>query len=364
MTIVLALAAGESRAQYYPGFGWGGWGGGGSTVQGGVARGLGYYNMGTGIMNEKDAEANAINADTVMRWNEYMFLAQQEANRREYLRRERLMRRDANSGDAAFQRVLKNPGERDIQNGDALNAILTQLNDPRIHSTSLRLINTPIPAKAIKEIPFENASEAVTISLHQLTGEGVWPLALQGETFAPERQAYQDAINRAVKEDEAGQLSPQTIQDVNLAAGQLRAKLEANKPADRRLYLEAVNYIKALYGMARMLEKPQVDKIIAELDSVKDTTLGNLLGFMHTYNLRFAPATTDAQRAVYTNLYPAMAQARDKVLAEADAANAPNAPNGARPPQNRDLSRSAPDFFQGMNLEHLQPRTSNDTNRP
>jgi len=363
MTIVLASAAGESRAQYYGGYGWGGWGGA-STVQGGIARGLGYYNIGAGVYNEQTAEANAINADTVMRWNEYMFLAQQEANRREYLRRERLVRRDANSGEATYQRILKTPNDRDIKNGDALNAILTQLNDPRIHSTSLRLINTPIPAKAIKEIPFENASEAVTISLHQLTGEGVWPVALQGEVFAPQRQAYQEAINRAVKEDEAGQLTPQTVQDVNLAAGRLRAQLEANKPPDRMLYIEAVNYIKALYGMARMLEKPQVDKILAELDSVKDTTVGNMLGFMHTYNLRFAPATTDAQRAVYSNLYPAMADARDKVLAETDAANAPNAPNGANPPQNRDLSRSAPDFFQGMNLEHLQPRTDNDANRP
>src|SRR5260370_38241796 len=93
-----------------------------------------------------------------------------------------------------------------------------------------------------------------------------------------------------------------------------RDKLEANKPADPRLYVEAINYIKALMGMARMLEKPQVEKLLAELDSVKGTTLGSLLGFMHTYNLRFAPATTPGQRTFYESLYTRLAGARDRRL--------------------------------------------------
>src|SRR5207247_4182337 len=60
---------------------------------------------------------------------------------------------------------------------------------------------TPISGKAIREIPFENASEAVTLCLDQLTGEEGWPPALQGETFALERQAYREAIARAEVSD-------------------------------------------------------------------------------------------------------------------------------------------------------------------
>ena len=367
MVVVLALAAGEARAQYYRGYGgygWGGWGGGGSTVQGNLARGLGAYNVGAGVYNEDTAVANSINENTVERWNEYMFLSQQEANRREYMRRGRIMKRDAKAGDAIYKRVRDNPDEHDIRNGDALNAILDQLTDPKVHSTALRLIKTPISGKAIREIPFENASEAVTISLHQLSGEEGWPVALQGETFAPERKAYQDAIGKAVKEDEEGKLSPQSLQAVNAAASQLRGKLEANKPADRKLYLEGVNYIKALIGMARMLEKPQVDKILAELDMVKETSLGSLLGFMHTYNLRFAPATTDAQGTVYENLYPLMAEARDKTLTEAGAGGNANANGNAPPPVARNNGRSPTDFFQGMHLDHLESRSNNDATKP
>src|SRR5262249_55581711 len=163
------------------------------------------------------------------------------------------------------------------QDGDALNAILSQITDPRIHSTALRLIRDPIKGEVIRKIPFSNASEAVTISLDQLSGEGGWPLALQGEACAPERKAYQAAVAKAIKEDEEGDLSSQTLQEINLATGRLRAKLEANKPADKIQYVEAINHIKALFGVSRMLEKPQVDKILAELDSVKETTLGSLL---------------------------------------------------------------------------------------
>ena len=54
---LLALAAGEARAQFYGGYGgyggWGGWGGGGSTVQGDFARGAGYLRHGRGAVQPR-----------------------------------------------------------------------------------------------------------------------------------------------------------------------------------------------------------------------------------------------------------------------------------------------------------------------
>ena len=111
---------------------------------------------------------------------------------------------------------------------------------------ALRTIKNPISGQVIREIPFESASEAVTLSLHQLTGEGKWPVALHGERFAAERKAYQEAIAKAVEEDGGmGNISPETLQSLNLAASRLRAKLVATKPASGSEYIEAANYIKA-----------------------------------------------------------------------------------------------------------------------
>ena len=102
---------------------------------------------------------------------------------------------------------------------------------------------------------------------------------------------------------------------------------------------EAANYIKALVAMSRMLQKPDVDKILAELDKVKETSLGSLLAFMHAYNLRFAPAKNAAQSAVYASLYPAMAAARDRILASLKDPGAAGTPAAGprRPPRNQSL---------------------------
>jgi len=353
MSALLATAVGEARAQYYPGYGsygWGGWGGTG-TVGGDMARGLGFYNMGAGIYNEQTAEANSINVDTVTRWNQYLYLSQQEANRREYLRMARRQQRDSTSGDLVYKRLLENPTPRDIADGDALNVVLDQITDPRIHSSSLRLATAPIKSEAIKSIPFENASEGISISLNQLAAKDTWPVALQGEKFAPEREAYQAAAEKALKEDEEGQISPQTLSELRGVISRLRAKLAANRPSDRTELVQAEDYVKALAGMARMLDNPQTDKVLGELEKVKNTSLGSLLGFMHTYNLRFGPATTTEQRAVYETIYPLMVEHRDKVVKGADL---PATPAGQ--------ARSHPtEFFRGMHLDHLEGKTPANT---
>lgn len=346
VAVILASAGGEAWAQYGYGWGWGGWGGG-STVQGDIARGLGFYAAGAGVYNERTAIANSINADTVMRWNQYMWLSQQEANRREYIRRARRGQRDTQAGEIMYQRLLNNPTPRDIDNGDALNVILDQVTDPRVHSSALRLAKDPISSDVIDDIPFENASEAVTVSLNQLSAKGAWPAALQGDNFAQERADYQQAIANALKEDEEGQISAKSLAAVQDAVGKLRVKYMMAPPADVKQKIEADNYVKTLSGMTRMLENPKVEKVIAEVQKVKQTTLGSLLGFMHTYNLRFAPATTPEQRVVYQQLYPMMVALRDKIVKPSE--NQPPAPATTT------ASKSHPtDFFQGLHLDKIK----------
>ena len=63
---------------------WGGWS---QTPQGALAQGMGHYYGGAGIFNERTAIADSINADTLMRWNDYMFQANTEAGRRYVSRR-------------------------------------------------------------------------------------------------------------------------------------------------------------------------------------------------------------------------------------------------------------------------------------
>jgi hypothetical protein len=176
-----------------------------------------------------------------------------------------------------------------------------------------------------------------------LTSKQDWPPALQGDQFAPDRKEYQDAVDQALKEDTAGEISAPTIQRVQAAAQRLRNKFEVKPPADRELRIPAENYLKALLGMSRMLEKPEVDKVLAELKKVKTTSLGNLISFMHIFNLRFGVADTPEAQQVYTELYPIMASYRDRILKDVE----PDTATAAR------ASKKQPtDFFQDMSLNH------------
>jgi len=345
---VLAIAPGDARAQYgyyyprgYGGYGWGGWG---STVEGSMARGLGYYAMGAGAYNRQTAVANAINANTIMQWNQYMYLSQLEANQREYARMARRQKRDSMTGEMLYQRFRDNPTDGDIEHGDALNVVLDQLTDPKIHSSALRLASAKLEGNAIDDIPFVHASDAVTLSLDRLTAKDGWPIGLRGPQFEAVRKAYQDAVARALDEDQKGDLSAETIQQVRNAAERLQTQLQASPPADRIEFNEAREYVKTLIGMALMLDKPNVDRILKELQNVKTTTLGSLLAFMHNYNLRFGAATTPEQRAVYHSLYPAMTAARDRILKDVQ---------DSGPAVARNTSSRPIDFFQGMHLENL-----------
>ena len=73
--------------------------------------------------------------------------------------------------------------------------------------------------------------------------------------------------------------------------------------------------------MARMLERPDIDKVLAELDTIQETTLGSLLVFMHTFNLRFGkPGDPGAACRLPGDLSPLDAL-RDRVLVAIDPKN-------------------------------------------
>ena len=80
---VLALPGVEAQAQW--GGHWWGWGGS-STVEGDYLRGLGFAASGMGQYNRDTAQAESINLDTAIRWNNYLAAVAKEQTR-EYVMR-------------------------------------------------------------------------------------------------------------------------------------------------------------------------------------------------------------------------------------------------------------------------------------
>ncbi|MFI5461671.1 MAG: hypothetical protein ACHRXM_40315, partial [Isosphaerales bacterium] len=321
--------------------------------QGSAARGLGALYAGAGTYNERTAIARSINVDTWTRWNQYLYLSNEEATRKYLAKKNADVQKNKDGYNAIIKRLQDNPSAKDVDDGDALNAALDQLSDPRIQGSSLRIASTPIDAKVIAEIPFRYASEGVSIILSQVKGATKWPTALEGPQFAGDRKLFEEVAEQARKEDEDGDISPETLAKAHGLVSSLRAKLESSPLPDSRENQAGLKFVKTLAGLVRLLEKPDTREALDQLRMVKNTTVGNLIGFMHVYNLRFGAAATARQRIIYEQIYPVLDQARDRVMSEAKLDNTPKAEPG-----------HVGDFFSKMDLDQLEGKSKKAAPKP
>ena len=222
----------------------------------------------------------SINEDTVVRYNQYLYNSVLEARRRYNREHAARLKMDDTHYQERTSRLRDNPTKDDIDSGDALNVILDQLTDPRVmHGSSLRLANATSAAQAIRDIPFRDETDAITLSLDEMTDPKNWPLPLRSDAFKPEREAYQKAVDDALAEDKDGSLKPETVARVRNAVAALYQKVNDTIPKTQQPdHLQAMNYLKGLAGLSRMLERPNVEAVLAELEKVQNTTVGNLAG--------------------------------------------------------------------------------------
>ncbi len=71
--------------------------------------------------------------------------------------------------------------------------------------------------------------------------------------------------------------------------------------------------MKTLAGLVRMLGMPDTKDAFDELKKVKSASVGSLLAFMQSFNLRFGPATKPREKMLYNRLYPVLDETRDRI---------------------------------------------------
>ncbi|AGA31079.1 hypothetical protein [Singulisphaera acidiphila] len=354
MLAVVAVEGTSAHAQFnypggYGGWGWGGWGGGVGTVQGDVARGLGVFAEGAGIYNQQTAVANSINADTAMRWNQYVWEGQQEANRRYHERLARQRQGINQAREEVARRLRDNPEPRDVVRGDALNVALDELLNPRVYYRGLKATGVKVPGTLIRDIPFQYAAGAITVSVDQLTKGGL-PEPLKAEPFAADRENLKELAAELRKQnEEKGEFDTATLEKAQEAIRAMRTKVEATIPRGTRQRTEAERYLKALFGLTRMLQTPAINVLLAGVEKRPEVTLAELLTFMSANNLRFGIASSPRQQEVNTTLFPLLVKARDEAAASLAGTEVKADKNGDSRPS---------DFFAEMPLEALDRKPS------
>jgi hypothetical protein len=317
-TLVLAavLAHGSHAAQAQYGR-WGGWGGAGSTVQGSIASGMGNFAAGAGSYNVQTAQARAMNAQTAMQLNDYMYAVNKQNAATNLARRQRQQKVLNQSADDVYRRLHDNPDPHDVHTGDALNIVLTELVNPKVYTQVVQKATTPIASQLVKNINFQHAANMILISLEDVSARSVPDVLAQDPLFEPDRQAIRAIVAKGRKEAEGtSQVSPETLMSFRAAVQAVKDKADAAFAQGTRQRDEADNFLKALLGLSKMLERPDIEEFLQGLNRYPTTTLGHLVTFMHSFNLRFGAAKTPEQEATYDQVYPMLVQLRDQAQAQ------------------------------------------------
>ena len=316
MMSTAALTASSHLAQAQYGYGFGGYGDGGGgahTAEGDIARGLGVLAAGEGSYNINTAQARAINANTAMNWNQYMYESQQNTNRKYYAKVAARKAENNKSTEALYLRLRDNPNKYDIYRGDAMNVIFDELCSPKIYVGGLKSASIKFPGEMVRDLPFQYASAAITSTVHQIMTKGSLPAALKQDVFKPESTKLQAVGQKIRDEDEAdGKIDPETLDEAETLIKALLVKVAANLKAGTKDRNDCDRWLKSALGLSRMLRTPAINVLLSDAAKHPEANVGDLLGFMRSYNLRFGVADSPRERAVYDQLYPILFKMRDE----------------------------------------------------
>ena len=354
---LLALALGAlaapatSQAQiFYPGgygaYGWGGWGLG--NQYGAYAAGLGWMAAGQGAYNLQSAQANAINVNTWMHYNEYMYesLRQKQARAIQQRERQSQLRRDA--ATATQDRLRNSPTISDIQSGAALNVALVELLDPRYAAQVGRLADIPIDGRLIPNIRFRSNTDIVSGTLDKLTNgepKGLLSEPQFAEAVAEYRKLAAE-IHQQIEQDE--RVKPATLGQFRDLIRTTLERVQAMNDVEINRKIRAVNGLKAMLALCYLFNDARgLDIFMAGIGERKTVSLNDLLGFMQAFNLSFSSAQNPAQNSAYATLYQKLIELRDRAFGRTGTGTLP-----LDPPRELDPV-AADDFFSAMQPDEL-----------
>ena len=306
--ILLCISvAGDASAQMYIGYL-----APGSTVEGDYMRGAGVMLNGAGLYNYYSAMGNAINVNTMINLNEYIYQSLKNENHEKAMYRAAMAAQRRENYEKILDRVQNNPNELDVNKGSALNALRETLASPKIAKSEMRLNSVPVSAEMVRSIPFFYASKNAVISFRRLSLRGKWPIGLRGKALANERKAYERALDVAMEQQLDGKLSKEAIAKVEAAVFALEERLEMESVDPKnRLYIDAKAELRKLLATKELLKHGEVEKIMIAINQYSGKTVEDLLDFMQKYNLQFHIPEIGEEREMYPKIYAAFKQQLD-----------------------------------------------------
>lgn len=323
-----------------------------SAHQRAYLRGLGWYNYNT-------ARAEAIHAESVIRWK--ADLRRIQCERREWI--EQIERNKKLSADerkrliAHRERELRlSPTAEDVIKGDALNALQFDLTDPTIDPQKWAAHPVQLPeGLSVKDLVFQflptpssNPSTVAlsrgVIALSRLDLQKKCPTVLALRMLDPQRREYEYAYKMLSNEIIGGQFKLDSLLALDKTLKNLRDAINESVPTERGFRTEALLYMNNLEAATRMFDASTVDyarEIIVDTQEHDATTVEELLAFMLKYRLKFGSAEKDpAARELFQKVYQSMREQAGKLEIRYSDPRSVEVPSGTWQPlfNGRDLS--------------------------
>lgn len=301
------------------------------TAAGDVLRGQGAYLKGLGWYNLKTAEANAINADTTIRWKADLRKIQRERWDRdaELAAGKKARKEEVLQQLLERERQLRlDPSSADVEKGDALNVLVYDLTDPDIKSTDWSSKTVPLPpGTSVKDLIFRftpqnkqgagaTALSKGVIALSRLDIEGKWPTVMKVDALNRERAAYEKAYAKVrdhiLTSKNGDNFDLKLLFAMDESLENLKKKAMTSVPKERNFRDQALKFVEDLKASTRFFDAETVDYAREILNDTQDrdaTTVAELVSFMLKYRLQFATAErSPTAKELYPQLYHALRQ--------------------------------------------------------
>lgn len=280
----------------------------GSTYEGDYLRGVGVAALGIGIGAEHMAKAESIHLDNWIRFNEYVAAVLDRENERNAIHRHQVQMQRLENYKNIHDRILHSPEARDVDTGDALNAVLEKMNAGLIPESIHKTTQIGVTVDEVRRIPFKLAGlgpQSFSMRRLVLRQRGKWPLAFQDPQFDGVRAAYENALANVLEQEVEGATKIAVIDGLSVTVKNLSTDLERafkDRPNDRR-NIEGAERIRELERTVEMLKTHKLQLALTDLDHYAGTTINDLRQYMRNHNLQFAAAKTPEEKALFPELY-------------------------------------------------------------
>jgi hypothetical protein len=203
-----------------------------------------------------------------------------------------------------LRQVLNDPPSIQIWNGDALNRILTAIQQTVPAGAPVPLV--PLEPGLTSRLSVTSGTTTSGIGLLKTGYKLQWPFALRGDAFTPLRTDIDQQMKTAYEQVSTGEIDVAVLNklntDINQLSAQLKDMIEEMTPNQN---IDGNRYVRDLRNTVTALQQPNVGMFFAANRVSPANSVGELVKNMSNQGQTFAPAVPGNEPA-YTTLHTGM----------------------------------------------------------